>query len=485
MKALRTYFSYDSFRVGQKEIIESVLSGYDTLAMLPTGSGKSLCYLLPGYMLDGTVLIVTPLLSLMQDQVEQLKAQGEKRVIAINSFLSYQEKIRTIKNLHNYKFVYISPEMLQNEWVLDHIKKLKLSLFVVDEAHCISQWGYDFRPDYSQLGNVRKFLNEPVTLALTATATKEVREDIKTTLSLENVKELIFSVNRPNIAIQVFSEISSFEKKELTIQFVKELKKPGIIYFSSKKAADEWATKLQSVDGIKVASYHAGLSQEKRILIQQQFLYNELDIICATSAFGMGINKENVRFIIHYHPPLQMESYLQEIGRAGRDGLASVAILFNGDGDERLQFQLIEQELPTSVHIETFAELMKKQVQSFTNIEQIKLLGFTEIQWRLLERLWNQYSDQRSFTKMAEHYMNQRMETKIKKLYEFRLWIKNNTCRREQLLSFFDEKLEERPKNCCDVCGIDWKLYNIHEERVNHRPKIEWRMYLKELLNVK
>jgi len=483
-QALKKYFSYESFRTGQKEIIESVMSNKNTVAMLPTGSGKSLCYQLPGYLMDGIILIVTPLLSLMQDQVEQLKARGEKRVIAINSFLSYKEKQYALQYLDQYKFVYISPEMLNNDAVLTKLKRVHISLFVVDEAHCISQWGFDFRPDYTQLGQLREVLNHPVTLALTATATADVREDIINILKLDNVCELVFSVNRPNIAINVFAHLSIKEKNEFVLKYVSELRKPGIIYFSSKKLADEWANILNGKDGIRVASYHAGLTQEKRILIQQQFLYDELDCICATSAFGMGVNKENVRFIIHYHPPLQMESYIQEIGRAGRDGKESIAILLSCEGDEILQSQLLEQELPTKYHIEKFRDLMVLNNGSISRtIEFVESEGFTDVQWRLLERLWEDEPAEH-FVAYAEHYIKQRLNVKWKKLMEFNQWIHKESCRRKSFLSYYNEELVDEIFNCCDICGIDVEIYKETLERVPTKQVNDWKVYLKDLLNV-
>src|SRR3954463_3298693 len=235
---LKKHFGYSTFRNGQKEVITSVLSGQHTLAMLPTGTGKSLCYQLPGYILSGQTLIISPLLSLMQDQVEQMKRLGEKRVVALNSFLSVADRNKVLRHLQEYKFIFISPEMLRVPFVISILEQLTISLFVIDEAHCISQWGYDFRPDYLKLGEVRCKLGKPLTLALTATATKQVIQDIIHSLQLEECKQILFSVDRPNIILSV-EKIENFQEKWTVLHnYISRFTGPGIVYFSSKKVAE-------------------------------------------------------------------------------------------------------------------------------------------------------------------------------------------------------------------------------------------------------
>src|SRR5699024_11461411 len=300
-KILYDKFGYASFRMGQKEAIESVLNKQDTLVMLPTGTGKSLCYQLPAYLSEGTTLIVSPLLSLMQDQVESLRLRGEKNVVALNSLTSYPERRRIFKQINQYKFIYTSPEMLQKNQVIAALRRTNIELFVVDEAHCISHWGTDFRPDYLALANVRKKLGFPTTMALTATATKQVREEIIQFLGLdfEQTHQIIKSVDREEIKFLV--EICEGNKSEILTQYVTQLTGPGIIYFTSKKMADNWANKLIIELGIKASSYHSDLEADDKIKIQQQFLHNELQIICTTSAFGMGFDIVDLRFVFHYH----------------------------------------------------------------------------------------------------------------------------------------------------------------------------------------
>lgn len=480
-------FSYRSFRPGQREIIESVLEGHDTLAVLPTGSGKSLCYQLPGLMRKGTTLIISPLLSLMQDQVEQLKMKGEKRVVALNSFLAFPERTRVLHNLATFKFIYISPEMLQNEQILAALQKLSIQLFVVDEAHCISQWGYDFRPDYLSLGAIRRALNNPQVLALTATARKRVREDIKFHLQIADAKEFIFSIDRPNIALVVEKLSVQAEKQERLFELVKHLQGPGIIYFSSKKMADHYAERFQK-KGMRVASYHSEIDQEQRILLQQQFLYGELDLICATSAFGMGVNKEDVRYCIHFHPPVDLESYFQEIGRAGRDGKNSVAIMLYCPDDLYLQQQLISSELPDHRQIYQFArwkmDVFPHQGNNKKTESREEILPeFTETQWRLLEKFFSQVKDKAQFIPEITSFVENRLAFKQAQLQKMTNWVNASGCRRKNLLHYFEESEKEHVSPCCDHCGVDLTIFYRKEQKVIPAEEFHWRRQLKKLFN--
>lgn len=481
---LQQYFSYKSFRTGQKEIIQSVLNKNHTLALLPTGTGKSLCYQLPGYILDGIILIVSPLLSLMQDQVEQMKLIGEKRVVAINSFLNFEERTYILKHIQDYKFIYISPEMLQNEQIISVLKDANIDLLVVDEAHCISQWGYDFRPDYLELGIVREKLNNPLTLALTATAKLDVRKDIKKTLLIEDAKEYIYSMDRPNIALQI-EKIQDYPAKlNRLIELVDQLQGPGIIYFSSKKKADEIAAIINEKGIGQAASYHAGLEQEMRILLQQQFLYNHINIMCATSAFGMGVNKENVRYIIHFHPPLNIESYLQEIGRAGRDGKDSIAIMLYSDDDYFLQQQLIEHELPNEKHIDFFVNLVRSskgnEVNQITKYQPFP--GFTDVHWRLLWKFYESSNNLQEFQMNMTSFIQSRLSIKKEKLKELTNWITNSGCRRRNILHLFEEENEE-VENCCDYCGIDMSYYEKQKPSDQGKQILQWKDRLKSIFS--
>ncbi|WP_066047506.1 RecQ family ATP-dependent DNA helicase [Robertmurraya korlensis] len=486
---LKTHFGYDHFKKGQREIIEALTLGKNVLAMLPTGTGKSLCYQLPAYLMDGVVVVVTPLLSLMQDQVEQMMARGEKRVVAINSFLERGERASVFGRLHTYKFIYISPEMLMSDFVVSHLNKLTISLFVVDEAHCISQWGYDFRPDYLKLGDIRESLGSPQTIALTATADQEVRSDIAQTLKLNEWDEFVSSVDRPNIKMVVDFVQDARDKLDKLLEWVFFLQGPGIIYFSSKKLAEEVAIMLRDSGLPRAMAYHGGLDQESRILIQQQFIKGQLDVICATSAFGMGINKENVRFVIHFHMPLQLESYLQEIGRAGRDGENSISILLYSPHDEQLPYQLAEGELPTQYQINwLFQHFGDRLLYEWEEMEEsIKHIGgFSDTSWRLTKdflRSLNNSMDLKVEEERFLQYIDNRKKHKRNKIVDMLNWIQSKECKRKGILSYFGEVKQNTVEDCCHVCGIAYDQYNKKSSEVVEVTPFQWRDYLQALLS--
>jgi ATP-dependent DNA helicase RecQ len=477
---LNERFGYKSFRPGQQEVIESVLGGSDTLAMLPTGTGKSLCFQLPGYLLEGQVIIVSPLLSLMQDQVEQMKVNGEKDVIAINSFLPFPERKRALERLHSYKFIFISPEMLSNPDIRGAVENLNVSLFVIDEAHCISQWGPDFRPHYLLLGEIRKGMGNPAALALTATATKEVRDDIKNVLLFDEHKEIIYSVDRRNIALTVEKAGHHQGKINKLIEFAASLTGAGIIYFSSRRLAEEMAALLREKGIENVTHYHGGMEQEERILIQQQFLTNKLRIICATSAFGMGVNKENIRFVIHFHFPPSIEAYLQEIGRAGRDGNESAAVVLFTEQDLSLPLHLIEGELPFDYQIDGFVTLY----QSKSGDGLYSDLQLSESQYRFLDHYVRYFSgnDQARQIHKIKQVRDERLKYKKEKLSSMLKWLHADSCRREGILYYFDELLEDRPADCCDICGFGVKSLYTYETAEKFIPELGWEKRLEKIL---
>ena len=345
---LKEKFGFDSFKPGQVEVLEALTAGKNTLAMLPTGGGKSLIYQMMGNMRDGLVIIVTPLLSLMQDQVARLNYAGEPKVVALNSTLPQDARRTILRSLDQYKFLFVSPEMLGQTVVQSALRKVKINLLVVDEAHTIVSWGPDFRPDYLALPQVHKKLGQPQLLLLTATATPKMMTDITVPFGLPESDWFIYrqSVDRPNIYLHTETLANEGQKRERLADLVRQLQGPGIVYFSSRKLATSMADRLAENTGRRVAAYHAGLDTMSRYRIQQQFMLGQIDVIAATSAFGMGIDKDNVRYVIHYHLSNDLANYLQEIGRAGRDGEQSAAILLYVPGDENLQLNMIDGTIP-------------------------------------------------------------------------------------------------------------------------------------------
>ena len=334
---LKNTFGYDTFRPLQREVIENVLAGRDTLAVMPTGGGKSLCYQIPALLFNGLTVVVSPLIALMKDQVEQLRAAGVPSLF-INSSLSpleYQENMEYVRR-GEVKLLYVAPETLLSPRILALLDSVKVDMLTIDEAHCISEWGHDFRPEYRQLVEVRKRFPEAVCLALTATATSRVRQDIRTTLKFSTTNEFIASFNRENLYIEVLRKQDPYAQTIAMLERYKD--QSGIIYCFSRKQVDELAAYLEQ-RGYSVRPYHAGLEDMDRRRNQEAFIRDDAQIMVATIAFGMGINKPDVRFVIHFDLPKSVEGYYQEIGRAGRDGLPAHCLLLYSYGDvAKLQY---------------------------------------------------------------------------------------------------------------------------------------------------
>lgn len=396
-EALKAVFGYDSFRQGQESVINAVLDGRDILAVMPTGAGKSLCYQVPAMLLSGITLVISPLISLMQDQVKALNEAGVDAAF-INSSLSEKEMHDTFKNASKgqYKIIYVAPERLMSEGFVRLAKGVEISMITVDEAHCISQWGQDFRPSYMDIAEFVNVLDKrPIISAFTATATQNVREDIICSLGLSNPYFLVTGFDRENLFFQVDKPQS---KDRFILDYLDRHKgESGIIYCETRKNVDSLYTLLKK-QNISVAKYHAGMSIEERKQMQNDFVFDYTSIVIATNAFGMGIDKSNVRFVIHYNMPSSMENYYQEAGRAGRDGLNSECILLFSPQDIIINRFLLEHK-------------------DFSDIDPIDAMTIRE--------------------------------RDIKRLQIMEGYCYTTECLRNYILKYFDED----PKKPCDDCG--------------------------------
>jgi ATP-dependent DNA helicase RecQ len=339
---LKRYFGHETFRPLQEQIVRDALAGRDVFALLPTGGGKSLCFQLPALLRPGLTVVVSPLISLMKDQVDALQTSGIPATF-LNSALESNEARSRLRRLHNgeFRLLYVAPERLMLEHFLENLKRWQVCLIAIDEAHCISEWGHDFRPEYRQLADLRAHFSDVPMMALTATATERVREDVVKHLKLRAPGCYVASFNRPNLMYRVLSKSEPYTQ---LLEFVRRREREsGIVYCASRKTADRLAGNL-SADGVAAKPYHAGLTAEERTRNQDLFLRDEVRVITATIAFGMGINKPNVRYVVHHDLPKNIEGYYQETGRAGRDGLPSDCLLFFSAGDVAKQMRFIEEK---------------------------------------------------------------------------------------------------------------------------------------------
>jgi ATP-dependent DNA helicase RecQ len=339
---LKTHFGYDQFRPLQREIIRDALAGHDVFVLMPTGGGKSLCFQLPALMRDGLTIVVSPLIALMKDQVDALQTSGIPATY-LNSTLDRAEAKTRWRGLHRgqYRMLYVAPERLMLDAFLERALNWNIAQFAIDEAHCISEWGHDFRPEYRELKKLRAHFPDVPMMALTATATERVRGDIIKELKLRDPRSYIASFNRPNLTYRVVPKTASYEQ---LLEFVRSRPlESGIVYCASRRSTESLSRNL-SQDGISAKPYHAGLTSAERTKHQEAFLRDDVRVITATIAFGMGINKPNVRFVVHYDLPKNLESYYQETGRAGRDGLPSECVLLFSAGDVAKQLHFIDEK---------------------------------------------------------------------------------------------------------------------------------------------
>ncbi len=355
-------FGLTQFRSGQRAVIDAVFAGRDCLCIMPTGGGKSLCYQLPSIARPGVTFVVSPLIALMKDQVDSMLRQGISATF-INSSLTPSEQFERLREIQSgkYDLVYVAPERLRNERFLDAVASIQIQMLAIDEAHCISQWGHDFRPDYQRLGRFRKKLGNPQTIALTATATQLVREDIAKCLELRDPAAFVSGFSRTNLSLFVETPHGSAGKDQRMLEFLEKTPGCGIIYAATRKNCEKIVEYLQKNFKRPTGFYHAGLDQAQRRLIQEQFMSGEIPIIIATNAFGMGVDKPDLRFVLHYQLPGSLEAYYQEVGRAGRDGKESRCLLLFGHQDRYIQEFFIENNYPTREVVRTVYEFLLQQ----------------------------------------------------------------------------------------------------------------------------
>ncbi|MEZ4924071.1 MAG: DNA helicase RecQ [Crocinitomicaceae bacterium] len=384
VEILRSVFGYDSFRQNQKEIIEHALADQDALVIMPTGGGKSICFQIPALIKEHTTLVISPLIALMKDQVENLRSNGVNAAY-YNSSLTESSRnfIRQQALSGELKLLYLSPETLLGG--IDWIKSMNISMVAIDEAHCVSMWGHDFRPEYQQIGEIRKYFPNIPYLAFTATADKVTRKDIAEKLSLRNPTTFISSFDRPNLSLAVRPQVPKKQKVKEVVQFINERNgESGIIYCLSKKETEAWAAELNEY-GIHSRYYHAGMGSAERDEIQEGFINDEFQVICATIAFGMGIDKPNIRWVIHNNLPKNVEGYYQEIGRAGRDGLPADTILYYNYRDVVLLNDFVAESNFKEVYHEKINRMLK-YAEASTCRRRILLAYFGE---HLLENCGN------------------------------------------------------------------------------------------------
>ncbi|UXR73013.1 RecQ family ATP-dependent DNA helicase [Staphylococcus sp. IVB6238] len=439
--ALKQYFGFSQFREGQESLIQSILEGHNALGILPTGSGKSLCYQLPTYIKQQTTLIISPLISLMDDQVMQMKMKGERRVVAIHSGMSSDERRMAYQQLDDALFIFVSPEFILQPHHLSRFQNIQLGLIVLDEVHCLSEWGFDFRPHYALIRKVTDLYQYIPILALTATATKHLQADIEF-VTKRSFKLLQSEMDRPNISLAVKHMESYQEKIDWVLETI-ATSGPTIIYVSSKKVCVDIAEQIYA-SGYLTGIYHADLSYEERYTVQQQFLNNDIRIIVATSAFGMGVNKPDIRTVIHFHLSNSPSSYLQEIGRAGRDGQQSQAIALYQPDDQYLLETLSLANTITEEDIQLF--------EAGTLIDHEK--------HDILMLLTQQYSN----IKLHEIF-RQNFQQKSIALQFMLKYAHTGSCRRKLLMNYFGMTVLTKD-NCCDICGITHTIYEKNRKKV-------------------
>lgn len=463
-------FGYDRLHPGQREAIQSVLDGCDTLAVMPTGSGKSAIYQMAGLLKEGATVVVSPLIALQRDQVESINALELGGAALVNSTLKDSERQAVFEQLRQgeLEFIFLAPEQFERDDTLAALHDSDISLFVVDEAHCISEWGHDFRPDYLKLGSIAAQLGKPTLLALTATAAPPVREEIVTRLRMRDPRVIVHGFDRPNIWLTVRKFDDEADKRAALVEQVVQAAKPGIIYAATRKRAEEVAAALIEA-GVGAVAYHAGLKAKQRDMIQSEFMNDQHEVIVATTAFGMGIDKPNVRFVYHYDISDSVDSYYQEIGRAGRDGQPAEAILFYCQkdlgirrffaGSGQLDVDELEQIIRalrrrrTPVTLGQLRDAFDLSESRLTLIlSRLSEVGLISVSPEGTVQATEQRDDVAVALEAATVAQAGRKQFEQSRLEMVRGYAEVRDCRREYLLNYFGESLSE-PCGHCDNCA--------------------------------
>ncbi|MCW1969383.1 MAG: RecQ family ATP-dependent DNA helicase [Anaerolineae bacterium] len=472
---LRQHFGIPSFRTGQQEAVESVLAGKDTLVVMPTGSGKSLIYQYVAVVSEGLALVISPLIALMKDQVDSLQRRGIPSTF-INSTVARDEQLRRIEKMMagEYRLVYIAPERLQNTRFIEALKQTEVTLLAVDEAHCISQWGHDFRPDYLNIGKMRGALGNPVTVALTATATPIVQDDIIQQLRLKAPHRVVTGFSRPNLIFHSRYAPDTPSKMAIIRKVLGTVKGAGIVYVGTRREADELNLALEADFGVPSFVYHGGMDKKERENVQETFLRHPNAVMIATNAFGMGVDRPDVRFVVHYNLPGTIEAYYQEAGRAGRDGKLAQCMLLYAPQDRNLQEWFIENDAPSQNELSNLYQAIATRVQEdgvakvdadmltrITHLFEVKVrVGMAQLErGGIIEHVTEGGLGYRineitpEFMKATQQEVQARRVLKRQQLEKMIEFAETSThCRQKMLIAHFGDRSEIKHKPCCDYC---------------------------------